>query len=100
MRMARCSLLLPAGFLILLMQLLFYSVPDALNCFQYFQKPGIIFRHHDAEPDKFAVQALEGAAVADHKIVFYAKLKYVEGSDIRFQNSEKQEVRVREIWLK
>ena len=77
-----------------------YIMRFGLNGFQHFQKPGVIFRHHNAEPDKFTVETLERTAVADHKIVFYAQFKYVEGSNIRLQDSEKQEVRVWEIRLK
>ena len=37
-----------------------------LQSLQHRQKPSIILRHHNTEPHKLSIQALEGGAVADH----------------------------------
>lgn len=50
---------------------LYRFIQPGLNGSENFQKPGIVFGHHNAEPDEFAIQTLEGTAVPDHKIVFY-----------------------------
>ena len=57
-----------------------------------FEKTGIVFWHHDAETDEFAVQTLEGAAVTYHQIVFDAPLKCVERGDVWVLDFEEQEI--------
>ena len=49
-------------------------------------------RHHDAEPDKFSVQALERRTVTNHQPFFDAGFKYICGSQAFFLDFQKDKV--------
>ena len=63
-----------------------------LQSLQHRQKPSIILRHHNTEPHKLSIQALEGRTVADHQAFFDAGLKDIGGSQTVFQDSEQDKV--------
>ena len=70
-----------------------------LYALKYFQQSGIVFRHHDTEPDEFSVQALEGRAVPDHKTVFDACFKHIKSGDFFFLYFQQQEIGIWPIGL-
>ena len=63
-----------------------------LQSLQHRQKPSIILRHHNTEPHKLSIQALEGGAVSDHQALFDAGFEDVVGSQSVFLDFEEDEV--------
>ena len=63
-----------------------------LQVFQHFNKAGIVLRHHDAEPYKFSIQALEGGTVTDYQALADAGFKNIIRGKAWFQDLKKNEV--------
>ena len=63
-----------------------------LQVFQHFNKEGIVLRHHDAEPYKFSIQALEGGTVTDYQALADAGFKNIIRGKAWFQDLKKNEV--------
>lgn len=63
-----------------------------LQGLQHPQKSPIILRHHNTEPHKLSIQALEGGTVSDHQALFDAGFEDVVGSQSVFLDFEEDEV--------
>ena len=70
-----------------------------LQSLQHRQKPSIILRHHNTEPHKLSIQALEGGAVSDHQALFDAGFEDIERGQSRFLDLEQDEVGISRINL-
>lgn len=57
-----------------------------LQPFQYVYQLLILFRQHDAEPDKFSVKTLERGTVTDHHTLADTGIKYLERGQLRLDD--------------
>ena len=68
-----------------------------LQGLQHLQKSPIILRHHNTEPHKLSIQALEGGAVSDHQALFDTGFEDVVGGQSVFLDFEEDKVGVSRV---